>query len=77
MDVSGYKANKDYYAPSRVTDLTVSGYDTSVRTVTLTWTAPGDDLSSGTGRCQSYCKIIPNFNIVLSTNSVISIKSLE
>ncbi|XP_046581484.1 calcium-activated chloride channel regulator 3A-1-like [Haliotis rubra] len=48
MDVDGFENGKDVYAPSRVTDLKVISFDTRNHTVTLTWTAPGDDLNVGT-----------------------------
>ncbi|XP_067667287.1 calcium-activated chloride channel regulator 3A-1-like [Haliotis asinina] len=48
MDVTGYRNGKDNYPPSRVTDFKVTAVDNNNRTVTLTWTAPGSDLNTGT-----------------------------
>ena len=42
-------ANRDVYAPSRVTDLKVTAMKLDVMTMTIQWTAPGDDYDAGTG----------------------------
>ena len=42
--------NTDRYAPSRVQDLDVTGASYNDGTVTLEWTAVGDDLNEGTGK---------------------------
>lgn len=46
----------DVLPPSRVTDLQVAGtYETSL---TLTWTATGDDLDSGIGESNEYIECL-------------------
>ena len=39
----------DAYPPSRVTDLKVASVQVNQMTLTIEWTAPGDDLDQGTG----------------------------
>ena len=41
--------NTDVLPPSRVTDLGVTSVEPEKKFINLTWTAPGDDLDSGTG----------------------------
>ncbi|XP_077983917.1 calcium-activated chloride channel regulator 1-like [Glandiceps talaboti] len=40
-------SNEDMYTPSRITDLEIVSVSMETRDVTLTWTAPGDDLDIG------------------------------
>jgi len=39
----------DAYPPSRVTDLKVASLQVNQMTMSIEWTAPGDDLDQGTG----------------------------
>lgn len=41
--------NTDVYPPNRVTDLRVVAVQVDARTMTIVWTAPGDDLDTGRG----------------------------
>ena len=42
--------DKKYYAPAKITDLTVSAASYDDYSVTLKWTATGSELTHGTGR---------------------------
>ena len=42
--------DKKYYAPAKITDLTVSAASYDDYSVTLKWTATGSELNHGTGR---------------------------
>ena len=46
----GYTTGTDLFAPSKIVDLLASLTSVENLTVVLTWTAPGDDLDSGTGK---------------------------
>ena len=48
------KVDGDLLPPSRVTDLTVKSISASLSTVSLTWTAVGDDLDEGQGTTNTY-----------------------
>ena len=39
----------DGYPPGRVVDLSILAMDADKMTVSIQWTAPGDELDSGTG----------------------------
>ncbi|XP_067665325.1 calcium-activated chloride channel regulator 1-like [Haliotis asinina] len=47
IDISGYNSSVDQLDPGRVTDLDIDIQNILNQTVTLTWTAPGDDLNIG------------------------------
>ena len=42
-------ANRDVYPPGRVTDLKLAAMQIDKLAMTIEWTAPGDDLDTGTG----------------------------
>ncbi|XP_046351103.2 calcium-activated chloride channel regulator 1-like [Haliotis rufescens] len=48
LDVTGYDRDVDMFAPNDISDLGVVSSDSEAFTVTLNWTAPGDDLDKGT-----------------------------
>ncbi|XP_046351113.2 calcium-activated chloride channel regulator 4A-like [Haliotis rufescens] len=48
IEVSGHDPTVDQFNPGRVTDLDIVMQDAGLRTLALTWTAPGDDLNEGT-----------------------------
>ena len=48
----GFEPDKDYIAPGRIIDVRVPETSFDQATVTLSWSAPGDDLDSGAGM---YC----------------------
>ncbi|XP_046571661.1 calcium-activated chloride channel regulator 4-like isoform X1 [Haliotis rubra] len=48
IDISGYNPTADQLDPGRVTDLDIAIQNKLSQTVTLSWTAPGDDLNVGT-----------------------------
>ena len=54
MTLSGYTA-RDLIPPARVTDLTATGTSYPDRSVTLQWTAPGDDAYTGNGISAHAC----------------------
>ena len=45
--------NPDPYPPARVIDFQIDGVDRKERRVTLSWTAPGSNLDTGTGRLKA------------------------
>ncbi|XP_046561277.1 calcium-activated chloride channel regulator 4-like [Haliotis rubra] len=47
IDISGYNSSVDQLDPGRVTDLDIAIENKLNQTVTLSWTAPGDDLNVG------------------------------
>ncbi|XP_071114503.1 calcium-activated chloride channel regulator 1-like [Haliotis cracherodii] len=47
IDISGYDETVDQLDPGRVTDLDIAIHNKLSQTVTLSWTAPGDDLNVG------------------------------
>ena len=46
----GYTPGEDYFAPGRINDLRVTMTSFDEGTVTLVWSASGDDLDSGNGK---------------------------
>ena len=51
--------NPDPYPPARVIDLQIDGVDRKERRVTLSWTAPGSNLDTGTGSLKGGWYLLP------------------
>lgn len=49
LDVSGFYAAADAIAPGRINDFQLQSAIDDNKTLTLAWTAPGDDHFTGTG----------------------------
>ena len=54
----GYDPSKDYIAPGRIIDLRVTATSFDEASVTLSWSAPGDDLDSGAGMYLLYFVVV-------------------
>nr|XP_002731900.1 PREDICTED: epithelial chloride channel protein-like [Saccoglossus kowalevskii] len=66
---------EDIYPPSRITELTIVEVSSETRHVTLSWTAPGDDLDRGTAAAyelrvgESYSELYDDFQSATPLNN--------